>query len=72
MRAADPGNPFARGLEALARLLEGNAREAAEALRSGVFASPLFRAHLLAAAEKHLRRTLSPARWNEAYLETVL
>jgi tetratricopeptide (TPR) repeat protein len=72
VRGADPGNPFARGLQALDRILEGDPSEAGEALRGEVFASPLFRAHLLLAAERHLRGAMSPSKWNEAYLETVL
>lgn len=70
--AEDPGNLFASGLKALLRLRQGRAAEARALLAAGVFGSALFRAHLLLAVEKHLKKTLPAARWSQAYLEMVL
>jgi len=72
VRSADPENLFCLGLASLAHLHQGSGREAAGALVKGVFGSPLFRAHLLVAVEKHLKATLKPEAWAQAYLETVL
>jgi tetratricopeptide (TPR) repeat protein len=72
VKAGNPDNLFCRGLVALAFLRSGKAREAAEALEDGVFASPLFRAHLLSATESHLRNSMKKEAWSQAYLDTLL
>lgn len=72
VEAKDPANPFARGLRGLIRLEQGRTAEAASLLAGGVFGSPLFRAHLLLALERRLRRVQSKEAWRKAYLEMVL
>ncbi|MHC4778661.1 MAG: tetratricopeptide repeat protein [Planctomycetota bacterium] len=72
VQEADPSNPFARGLTALARLASGQPGECAKLLEDGVFGSSLFRAHLLVKVEEHLMEGQPAARWTEGYLEMVL
>ncbi len=73
VKASDPENPFAAGIEALLLLKAGDAAGAAGVFESrGVFESPVFRARLLARIEDFILQAEKGKTWGEGYLKTVL